>query len=434
MSAKLEKLRRKAQSRVYDRFYIPYGGCRQIFESQRDETVISGPAGTGKSRACLEKQHRLALEYPNSRHLIVRKTRTSLSESGLQTYEDWVLGKKNPLVNRGPARRNRVKYTYPNGSEIYAGGMDKPGRIMSTEFDTVFVQEAIELNLTDFEALTTRLRNYKTPYQQLLADTNPAFPLHWLKQRCNSGATEFINSTHKDNPRLWNQELQDWTKEGIAYIGRLGNLTGTQRQRLLEGKWVQTEGVVYDSFTEDNLTDDEPNNKMPIELAVDDGYVDPRAILFIQYSSTEILVFDEIYHSKHLPEVCIQEVIDRCEKNEWLLPELAVAPSEAIELRERFIGADITAIKGTHGILEGIDVVRSLVEDGQGVRTLKVNRRCINFISEMMGGYRYPELGTRADDEKPIDDNNHACDAFRYWAWIRANYSALDPSDLLSWV
>jgi phage terminase large subunit len=317
LSLKLEKLRRKAERRSYDSFYVPYGGCRDIYETKVDEVVISGPAGTGKSRACLEKLHRLALDYPHSRHLIVRKTRTSLSESGLQTFEDWVLKRSHPLVTGGPARRNRVKYTYVNGSEIYAGGMDKPGRIMSTEYDTIFVQEAIELNLSDWEALTTRLRNYRVPYQQLMADTNPAFPLHWLRQRCNIGTTECIESTHRDNPRLWNHETQEWTVEGVGYINRLMNLTGTQRQRLFEGKWVQTEGVVYDEFTDANLTDKEPDSDHEIELAIDDGYVDPRAILFIQYTPTEVLVFDEIYHSRHLPEVCISEVIDRCEDNDW---------------------------------------------------------------------------------------------------------------------
>ncbi len=290
---------------------------------------------------------------------------------------------------------------------------------MSTEFDTIFVQEAIELNLSDFEALTTRLRNYVMPFQQLLADTNPAFPLHWLKQRCNSGATEFIDSTHKDNPRLWNHDLQEWTQEGIKYLSRLMNLTGTTRERLFEGLWVQSEGVVYDEFTDDNLTDKEPNNRMPIELAIDDGYVDPRAILFIQHSSTEIYVFDEIYHSRHLPEVCIEEVEDRCKANNWLLPEIAVVGSESIELRKRLVDVDINAVKGTHDVVEGIEVVRSLVLDGNKYRTLKVHRRCINLISELMGGYKYPEPGKRRDDEKPLDVNNHAADALRMWCWIR---------------
>jgi len=36
-------------------------------------------------------------------------------------------------------------YTYPNGSTIVLGGLDKESRIMSTQYDVIYVQEAIEL-------------------------------------------------------------------------------------------------------------------------------------------------------------------------------------------------------------------------------------------------------------------------------------------------
>jgi hypothetical protein len=43
------------------------------------------------------------------------------------------------------------------------GGMDKPTKIMSSEYDFIYVQEAIELTETDWENLTTRLRNGRCP-------------------------------------------------------------------------------------------------------------------------------------------------------------------------------------------------------------------------------------------------------------------------------
>ena len=44
---------------------------------------------------------------------------------------------------------------------------------MSTECDMISRQEATELELADWLALTTRLRNGVMPYQQLIADCNP---------------------------------------------------------------------------------------------------------------------------------------------------------------------------------------------------------------------------------------------------------------------
>lgn len=230
------------------RIYEPFGACKTVQELELPEIMISGPAGTGKSRACLEKIHHLAQQHPGSRYLIVRKTRVSLTESALQTFEQWVLGLDHPMLVDRPQRRFRQNYRYPNNSEIIVGGMDKPSRIMSTEYDLVFVQEAVELAEDDWEALMSRLRNNVLPFQQLLADTNPSFPTHWLKQRCDQAVTKMLDSRHEDNPRLWDHEAERWTPEGTDYIRTLDRLTGARKQRLRFGKWIQAEGVVYEGY------------------------------------------------------------------------------------------------------------------------------------------------------------------------------------------
>jgi phage terminase large subunit len=197
-------------------------------------------------------------------------------------------------------------------------------------------------------------------------------------------------------------------------------LTGILAQRLRDGKWVQAEGVVFSEFDQENMTDAEPDPKLPIELAVDDGYIDPRAILFIQRTADRILVFDELYHSHHLPEVCVGEVLDLCAKRGVPRPEIAIIPTEAVTLRERLRAADIPARPGTHKIVYGIAAMRSHILDGNGHRTLQVNRRCRNLLNELTSGYKYPEAGSRRDTEVPIDKDNHAVDALRYWVWVRA--------------
>ena len=77
--------------------------------------LISGPAGTGKSRGCLEKLHFLASKYAKMRGLIVRKTRASLTESALVTFEEKVVPANHPILN-GAGRAHRQAYRYPNGS------------------------------------------------------------------------------------------------------------------------------------------------------------------------------------------------------------------------------------------------------------------------------------------------------------------------------
>lgn len=421
----------------------------------RDEVLITGPAGTGKSRACLEKLNRLCWQYPGARCLIVRKTRESLTESALVTFEQKVAGSDPRLkpVVAGAMRNTRHSYRYPNGSEIIIGGLRTSGKdttekVMSTEYDVIYVQEAIELHETEWERLTTRARNGVMPEQQIIADCNPAGPMHWLWKRYQAGKTAYLESRHEDNPLLWDDGA--WTEYGATYLAKLDALTGALHDRLRLGKWVQAEGVVYDNFGVDNLTDDDPDPDRAFEIAFDDGFVDPRAILFIQRTPQRILVFDELYHRKHLEETCVSEVIELCGKWfgwRWLdaegreveppadeatalatnwskhprrLPDIAVGSHEALQLQKRFRSANIPARSALHKVVEGIKVVRSLICDGNGERSLAVNRRCKYFIDEITSGYQYPPESTRRNEEDPLYENNHAADAIRMWSWLRA--------------
>ncbi len=227
--------------------YIPYGAADALWGSKRGEVLISGPAGTGKSRACLEKMYACAVKYPKARFLIVRKTRESLSEAALQTFEEKVLPANSPLASGGQ-RRMRQHYTLGNGSEIVVSGLDKPEKVMSTEYDLIYVQEATECEERDLEMLTTRLRNHVMPYQQMLMDCNPDAPHHWLYQRAAAGRTQLLESRHEENPTLFDPATGRPTPEGADYIGKLDALTGVRHKRLRLGLWVAAEGQVYEEW------------------------------------------------------------------------------------------------------------------------------------------------------------------------------------------
>src|SRR5262245_63283359 len=81
-----------------NRVYQPFGAALKLFYSREPEVLLSGPAGTGKSRALFEKLHYCAQNWPGARFLIVRKTRSSLTESGLVTWEDKVLAQTSAAL------------------------------------------------------------------------------------------------------------------------------------------------------------------------------------------------------------------------------------------------------------------------------------------------------------------------------------------------
>ena len=209
------------------------------------EIVVSGPAGTGKSRACLQRLHADLQRYPGARALMLRKTRVSLTQSALVTFERDVLPAGSPVA-MGASRGTRQGYQYPNDSLLVVVGLDIPSRVMSSEYDLIYIQEATELDENEWEYLTTRLRNGRMPCQQLIADCNPDRPTHWLKARCDSGRCRMLESRHEDNPLLWDDGNGRWTEAGTSYIARLDALTGARRERLRYGRWAAAEGLVYE--------------------------------------------------------------------------------------------------------------------------------------------------------------------------------------------
>lgn len=417
--------------------YQPYGAAKELFACQSPEVLCSGPAGTGKSLACLYKLHFLASRVDGFRGLIVRKTRESLTESALVTFENNVLPARHPAL-AGPQRRMRQAYNYPNGSVIIVGGLDKPGKIMSTEYDAVFCQEAIELSEDAWESLTTRLRNGKARYQQLLADTNPDKPTHWLKRRCDAGRTKMLESRHEDNPRLWDRQAKAWTEEGQKYVfGVLDNLTGPRKQRLRFGRWVQAEGVVYEGWDAAiHLIDRFP---IPWEwkryISVDFGFTHPFVAQFwTEDNDGRLYLYREIYRTKRLVEDHAKDMLD-------IMARDTSAP-DGVKLRPQFIVCDHDAedratlakhlgmqtVPAKKEVSAGIQAVASRLRvQGDGKPRLFMMRDSVHHRDPLLieakkpdstasewDGYVWNTDGGRRKGEEPVKDGDHGMDSCRY--------------------
>ena len=287
--------------------YQPRGTARAMFVDKSPEILMSGPAGTGKSRACLEKVHYYALQYPHFRGLIMRKTAASLGASALATWRKYVIPEAfqaGITWYYGGSSEEPPQYRYENGSAVMIGGMDKATRIMSTEYDIIFAQEAIEFTDEDWESANTRLRNGVLPFQQLLADTNPSAPLHWLKQRCDKGACKLYFSTHEENP-VYFDEQGNVTPAGAAYMARLDALTGVRYKRLRKGLWVAAEGVIYEDWDESvHVIDPFPiPDDWPRFWVVDFGFVNPFVCqMWAQTPDGQLIMYREIYRTNKLVE------------------------------------------------------------------------------------------------------------------------------------
>ena len=260
--------------------------------------MICGPAGTGKTYPILAVLHCLARENP-LRILFLRATRVSLTESVLVTYEQEILvGDGCERISEGAGRSHRHSYLYPNGSEIVVGGLDRnPTKILSTAWDIVFCNEAIELTQETWETIGTRLsRPGRDPrFGWLMGDTNPSHPEHWLKKRLDAGTVAHWETTHEANPVL--HDGLGWTEAGRVYLAGLDRLTGPRRKRLRDGIWAQGEGIWFDTFDVDvhvSASRAEFDPRLKTYVAIDSG-VWTGAVWFQvrEYPRTLINVFDD---------------------------------------------------------------------------------------------------------------------------------------------
>lgn len=403
------------------------GGNYAAFQSVEREVILSGPARTGKSLALLLKLHYLAENYPGARLLMLRKTRESMNESTLVTFEQDVLPANHPALE-GPSRAGRHSYYYPNGSEIIVAGLtanskDQRAKIMSTEYDSIYVQEATELTLQEWEKLSTRLSRFVTPHRQLMGDCNPDAPTHWIWSRQLSGRINFLNSFLRDNPR-WH-DGHDWTPEGLEYKATLALLTGYTKDRLADGKWVQATGVIFDSWSDPgNVTEEAEyvEGAGPILWVVDDGYSGqqdantglytaeshPRVFLLVQCKPDGHLdIFYEAHGIKKLSDAHIAEV----KAMDYPDPEYAIIGPGFAELAGQLFKAGVYSRKIVEPVEETIkESQRMIAPDKNGWRMIRAHPRCRLLRSEMMS-YIKDSQG------KVVKQFDHAADCVRYLSW-----------------
>lgn len=238
--------------------YTAYGACRDFFYGKDSETIIAGPAETGKTLAACQKLDALAWKYKGAQLAMVRATYKSIPGSVLQTYEKRVLGawtdegefdqSLTPVRKYGGEKPEW--FDYPNGSRIWIGGMDNPSKVLSSERDVIYVNQAEEIDLDDWETLATRAtgRAGNMPYAQLIGDCNPGPRQHWIKVRQGEGKLRLVESRHEDNPVLFDPLTGQITEQGRRTLAVLDNLSGVRYQRLRLGKWVSAEGQIYEGY------------------------------------------------------------------------------------------------------------------------------------------------------------------------------------------
>lgn len=360
---------------------------------------------------------------------IIRKTYRSMPGSVLQTYEKKVLSSDDGVTKRGGEKPEW--FDYPNGSRLWIGGMDNPAKVLSSERDVIYVNQAEELTLDEWETLTTRTtgRAGNMPYAQVIGDCNPGSFSHWIKGSANDGKIRLLESRHEDNPTLFDQITKLITPQGERSLEALDKLTGVRYLRLRKGLWAAAEGSVYDTFDRAvHIVDELPVLSRHI-AGVDWGFTNPGVIQVWGIDGDKRMYrVREVYRTQKTIDWWITEA--KKLKEEFKIERFVCDPSEPGYIQQ-FRNAGLNVTEAFNDISLGIDNVQ------QRLRVAEDKRARLMFLrgglvdrdealasihkptcaEEEIEAYVWPKgADGKALKEVPVDDNNHAMDAMRYAA------------------
>jgi hypothetical protein len=405
--------------------YEPRGAVKTLWQSRDFETMVSGPAETGKTWGCLQYVDALLWRYPGANGVMCRKTYAALVPAALQTYKR-IIGTESPIRPYGGEKPEW--FQYPNGSRLWCIGLDNPGKALSSERDFIYINQAEEVTLEDWETLSTRCtgRGAVMPYTRIFGDCNPGPPTHWIKTR---QSLRLLESRHEDNPTLYAAD-GTLTEQGRISLGILDNLTGVRYFRLRKGLWVQAEGAVYENW--DPAVHVIDRREIPESWArywaVDFGYKNP--FVWQAWAMDEdgrLYRYREIYFTGRLVEDHAKTILAVTEGEPQPRAIICDHDAEDRATLERHIGRTTEA--ASKSISPGIQsVAQRLNKAGDGRARIfylrdslvEVDRSLLAKSEPVCTEQEFemyiwpPGVDGKPIKEVPVDKFNHGLDATRY--------------------
>lgn len=481
---------RTAEEAIEERSFDPLPKQKDFLLSTADQVLLSGSFGAGKSRIGCEKGFMFNMMYPGNRGLIVRKHFSDVRASTInQTLIEEVIPEEYIVEhNKGEhVIRHYTGVEDPKGdpvlSEVHYHGLDSgratsdddlPRKIGSMAYGWIFVDEGTELNEGEWNQLVGRLRYdgksqhgkfYTVPFQQIFTATNPASQQHWMYKMFrpddpHEGIGDVVRMNVKDNPHV-----------PKAYIQRMEKtLSGIRYERYFEGKWIGSEGMVYNEWNpkthrvdpedleewylgwkiqnrkewtngEESVWIDPPPD-WRVYRSIDFGYNNPFVCQFWARSpDDELVMFREIYES----ELLIEEAAERIREvtnDEWIL-ENTFSDHDAQE-NETLKKHGVLTQNAKKDVQAGIDAVKSRMREDERGRArlyimngarihppdaeLNLDDKPLKTVEEI------PSYAWKNDSEdKPKKENDHGMDAMRYMIYSLDEGNSMSLEEMKEW-
>ena len=435
-------------------FIVPHSAnCNLLFNSflqNKRQICLSGCRSSGKTSLIWPYVLEWCCDWGGFTVIVAREEYSSIVDSTLETLNKHILkypfyDERNPWVVDGGMNHPK-KFIFPNGSSIKFMGLRDPEKVKGQEPDIFWHNEASRQRVPTAWTLVSgsqaggrggAWKRYGRPFSQLIADTNPDAPSHWLYKYFHN--IEDIDKKIQARRQWIDIKLTDnaaYSNDGIN-LNQLGQETyddlladhppGIDRDRYVFGLWVAAEGAVFSNFDfRKHVIKTLPEmhgEHWTHYRAIDFGDDDPFVCLWssLNRDNGVLVTYKEWRRSHTEIEDHANAIHDNTPENiKWSTADSAHA-SERRSLRK----AGISTIPSFKDIKEGIRAMKKRINNNQWFifENLLIQRdhrlvrkgAALSILDEI-GKLIYPEKknGTPADDLPDKKCESHGVDAARY--------------------
>ena len=352
-------------------------------------TIISAQGGSRSSKTC-NIMRWLVVQAISRQSLtidVVRKSNPVLMTSVFVDFKTFML--EVGWWNERRWHSTRQIYTFPTGSTMRFFSVDQEQKLKGPGRKILFCNEANELSYYEFNQLDMRTE------ELIILDYNPSFhDEHWINLVNNEERTHFFITTYKDNPFLSLRQIE--VIEGLKDKNTsLYNIYALGQQGIIEG-------LIYTNWRE---VDAFPTFAKRQGIGIDFGYTnDPTAVVKCGILGNDIYLQEMLYETHADNERIVKH----------LRKELA--------LRGTADSADPRTINELNKLGARVDpVVKPLLIPSINALqqyTLNIVKGSTNIRKEVKTYSYVQDKSSGKFTNEPIDLNNHAMDAMRYW-WAK---------------
>lgn len=396
---------------------------RSIVESTARINLWTGAIRSGKTISSLLRfLLYLANECPQSGVVfMVGQTRQTIERNLIEPLQDpSVFGPLAAHVHHTPGSETAV---IMGRTVALVGATDAKAfrRIRGATGAGAYVDEA---TLLPVGFLTELLGRLSLPGAKLFGTTNPDGPAHWLK-------VEYVDRAAELGLRHFTFTLDDNPSLDPEYVRAIkAEHSGLWYQRLILGRWVAAEGIVYDTWNPaQHVVQTLPRIDRWFAMGVDYGTTNPLDAVSLGRGRdpdgvVRLYVGGEWRHDPKVAKIRLTDAQHSARVREWLERHPREDTTPALGIRPDFLCVDPSAASfieqllhdrvgnvtpANNDVLDGIRTVSSLLAADR----LRVHESCTPLITEL-ASYSWDDKATAEGMDKPMKVADHAADALRY--------------------